>query len=351
MADQSIFASISLALILGLSTAIAQDGPPAVAPNGGPWDAGGGFTFERREKKTRRALSGIACPTNVSGERVCLAVFDEGTEARHLTIKGNGYAVDNQRVVLLEGDVELDAEAAATDGRFYHVTGSHSAKRKNCANNPASRHVIRIAVDQRTGRASREGAASTGRLWDIMKVLPDLKDHVGDNMCLGALPPGKRGVNIEGLAIKDGRLFFGFRGPAVGGTAKILSVDAKRLFDGGDAGPQLSTVTVGAGRGIRDLHPVSDGILVLAGPDDDAGNDSTDWLVARWESQDIGKASSRPRPLARLDLSKVQLRSCDDEIKPEAFAVVADTPGQPYRMVVFSDGMCDGGPLEFAIPR
>ena len=73
-----------------------------------------------------------------------------------------------------------------------------------------------------------------------MASLPELKDHVGDNMCLGTEAPeegphpGKRGVNIEGLAIKGGRLFFGFRGPAVDGTAKILAVDADALFSGAD---------------------------------------------------------------------------------------------------------------------
>jgi hypothetical protein len=50
-------------------------------------------------------------------------------------------------------------------------------------------------------------------------------------------------------------------------------------------------------------------------------------------------------------LSGVKLRSCDHELKPEALAVTADEPGQPYQAVIFSDGMCDGGPLRFSIPR
>jgi Protein of unknown function (DUF3616) len=92
-------------------------------------------------------------------------------------------------------------------------------------------------------------------------------------MCLGTEPPeegafkaGRRGVNIEGLAVKGGRFFFGFRGPAIDRTAKILAVDAKVLLDGGDANSTLSTIRVGKGRAIRDLQAVSDGILVLAGP-------------------------------------------------------------------------------------
>jgi hypothetical protein len=30
---------------------------------------------------------------------------------------------------------------------------------------------------------------------------------------------------------------------------------------------------------------------------------------------------------------------------------MADKPGEPYQALIFSDGMCDGGPLRFAIPR
>jgi hypothetical protein len=58
-----------------------------------------------------------------------------------------------------------------------------------------------------------------------------------------------------------------------------------------------------------------------------------------------------PDPLARLELSGVNLRSCDSELKPEALAVIDDKPGESHQVVIFSDGMCDGGPLGFTIPR
>lgn len=361
-------AALSLILLPALipSTAeTASNDPPIVAPTSGPWDAGDGFRFEKEEKKTRRSLSGVACPANASGRRLCLAVFDEGAEARHLTIENKSEVTDNERIVLRTGDIEhieLDAEAAATDDAYYYVTGSHSAKRKECANNPDSRHVIRFRVDPAAGRALRDparpgeatgtlaGYADTPDLWTLMTTVPDLKDHVGDKMCLGSEPPdGKRGVNIEGLAIMDGRLFFGFRGPARDGQSSILAVDAHALFEGGDANPKLFTITVGRGRGIRDLHAVKDGILVLAGPDDDSGNETVGWVVAHWNGPDVGDDA---RTLARLDLSRVERRACDDsKIKPEAIAVIGDDPGKAYELIVFSDGLCDGGPLAFTIPR
>ncbi len=53
----------------------------------GRWAAAS--SSKKKEMKTRQALSGIACPENSSGQRLCLAVFDEGGEARYLVI-GDG---------------------------------------------------------------------------------------------------------------------------------------------------------------------------------------------------------------------------------------------------------------------
>jgi Protein of unknown function (DUF3616) len=203
---------------------------------------------------------------------------------RYLTIMEKGYSIDNERVVLLPGDVELDAEAAATDGRYFYVTGSHSAKQEDCANNPNSRHVIRFPVEA-SANGKRAGFSDTGALWTVMKDVPRLKEYVGDTMCETASKTqlSKRGVNVEGLAVKDGHLFFGFRSPAEGGTAKTLSVDADRLFGGGDANPNLFTLLLGAGQAVRDLQAVSDGILVLAGPDEAETSKDAGWAVARWD--------------------------------------------------------------------
>ena len=280
-----------------------------------------GFSFP--SIKTRRALSGIACPASKSNERLCLAVFDEGAEARHLTINDEAYVPDdNEQVALRQGNIELDAEAAATDGAFYYVAGSHSAKRNDCANNPESRHVIRFRVDPKSGRALRNvrgtlvDYADTDRLWSILSTTHELQAHVGDSMCLGTEPPrdapqltGKRGINIEGLAVKNGRLFFGFRGPVDDGRAHILAVNADGLFSGKDARPTRVSVNVGKGRAIRDLLAVSDGVLVLAGPDDDEKNASVGMdrlALGRAGRHLIPKAKSRP--LANLDLSNVKLR-------------------------------------------
>src|ERR1700749_1157625 len=117
----SLLVALALSLLLDGEARAEPENPPAIAPQSGPLDSGMGFSFP--SIKTRRALSGVACPISKSHERICLAVFDEGAEARHVTINDEAYVPDNEQVILRPGDIELDAEAAATDGAFYYVAG------------------------------------------------------------------------------------------------------------------------------------------------------------------------------------------------------------------------------------
>lgn len=342
----------------------AQD-PPLLAPESGPFDVGTGFSLSN---KVRRSISGIACPADTAATPFCLVVFDEEGQARHLRM-ANGIVEPDQEPVVLLGAGELDAEGAATDGTAYFVTGSHSAKRSDCASNPDSRHVFRIEIDPTTGKVRRDADGNlaelqdTERLWSIMGSIPELKDFVGEQKCLGTEPPekapqlkGQRGLNIEGLAAKGGRLYFGMRGPAESGAAKVLEIAANELFSGSDAAvtengakPVVHTIKVGDGRGIRDLQAVKDGFLILAGPDDD-DNESVGWVVAFWDGVAKGEDVAELKSLAQLDLQGVERDDCDKEVKPEAMAVLGEDAGH-YRILILSDGMCDGGPLTFNIPR
>lgn len=357
------------------ASALAQSPQPAtlamVKPTSGPWRVGAGFEFDLGKKKalkTRQSVSGIACHLNAQQQRVCLLAFDEGVQARHATVIDQQLVPDPEVLVLRTAneDAELDAEGMATDGRYFYVTGSHSAKRSDCASNPESRHVIRFRRDPATGRALRSPAnnpagalvdyADTGRLWSIMQTQPALAAHVGERKCLGSEPPskapslaGQQGVNIEGLAVQGGRLYFGLRGPVGGDVAKVLAVNADALFTGGDPQAAVTSIALGAHRGIRDMVAVKNGLLLLAGPDDSAANKSVGWTLAWWDGKDSGHTVA-PKVLAALDLSGVKLRGCDEELKPEAITVLEETP-QTYKLLVLSDGMCDGGPLAFTVAR
>lgn len=343
----------SLALCCSLARAQPLGAVPSMAPIGKAWPAGAGFQFADAEKKTRRSVSGIACAPNAAHASVCLLAFDEGMEARFAEI-GAG------KLVPLPGGVrfavpgkELDAEAAATDGRFFYVAGSHAVKRSDCEANPSSRYVLRFARDPATGRALAAAAGGdlpagyqhTTRLLALMQANAQLRDSLREGRCLGA-----GGMDIEAMALRDGRLHFGLRGPTDGGHAYIASVDADALFGQADAALQVARVPVGAKRGLRDMAPASRGMLLLAGPDDHRDSAEAGWSIVMWNDSPAPGQPAETRTLATLDLSKVGLSKCDKETKPEALAVLAET-ATSYRVLVLSDGMCDGGPLVFDIPR
>lgn len=354
-----MLATLGIALILGGTPALAQRSSPSVKPDGKLWDSGAGFQFDlkkKKEKKMRQSLSGMACTLDAQKQRVCLMVFDEGAQARFAYVRKESLDVDPEPVLFRTIEGELDGEDAATDGRYFYVTGSHSAKRSDCASNPHSRHVIRFRLDPATGRALRSPAgaaqgalvdyADSGRLWHLMQSQPELQAHVGERQCLGA---GQQGINIEGLAVQNGRLYFGFRGPVIQGVAKVLTVDADAFFKGGDSKATVTRLALGEGRGIRDMVAVKSGVLLLAGPDDDAAHQDVGWTVSVWDGQS-SPTVVQPRQLATLDISGVKLRQCDAQIKPEAITVLEETP-QAYKLLVLSDGLCDGGPLAFTIAR
>jgi hypothetical protein len=319
---------------------------PVVAPSGAIWSPGESFSFAKKAAKTRQSLSGIACAANAQNKTICLAAFDEGAAVQfaELLPQGQG-SIQPSGVSLQLGRAkdELDAEGAATDGRYFYVTGSHAVKRSDCAANPASRHVLRIARDPVTGLAASTSALQdSSRLASLIASLRALRQSLDSSACLGT-----GGLDVEALAVRRGRLWFGLRGPTGPDTAFIVSVDADAFFGGADAKAHAHTVKLGPGRGLRDMVAVRDGILLLAGPDDDPRHAGVPWMLLHW---DDAAASPAPKPLATLDLSGVALRKCDKEIKPEALTVL-DESATGYRLLVLSDGLCDGGPLVFDVRR
>ena len=368
-----LWAPALLAASLVLGAGVSAQQPPRILPDSGPWDSGAGFQFDLGKKKiqkTRQSVSGMACNFDARQRRICLIAFDEGAQARYAYVGDKALLPDAEPVLLRDTAEELDAEGAATDGQYFYLTGSHSARRSDCASNTGSRHVLRFRLDPATGRALRPPAGSasgalvdyadSGRLWAIMQAQPGLAPHVGERKCLGAEPPdkapalaGQQGVNIEGLAVQAGRLYFGFRGPALQGVAQVLAVDADALFSldaAQGSRPTLTRLALGPNRGIRDMVAVKTGFLLLAGPDDSPASQGAGWVVAWWNGQPAEGRVVQPKVLATLDLGGVNLRSCDKELKPEAMTVLEETP-VAYRLLVLSDGMCDGGPLAFTLPR
>ena len=349
-----------LASFLTLSTldARADADPLKVAPEGPVWSAAAGFQFDEKADKKRESLSGIACPPLSTVPHLCVAAFDEGTEARYVEIDGNRLVPQPEKIVLLTGGKELDAEGAARDGDMVYITGSHSPKRRDCTINPDSRHVIRFKVDPSMGRATLDVSGKPGgleddrgNLWRLLKADSELGRFAADGKCLGK---PDHAVNIEGVAAKSGTLYFGLREPAKDKHTYVVSVRADQLF-AGTGKLEVTKLKVGGDRGIRDLLSIPDGFLLLIGPDDDNSEDAG-WSVALWDGSHSHEAIT-PKILADLKLKDVAPQPCKPldqgekaEIKPEAFTVLDNGPNF-RRLLILSDGMCNGGGMSFKIPK
>jgi hypothetical protein len=89
-----------------------------------------------------------------------------------------------------------------------------------------------------------------------------------------AIPGKDNGFDIEGLAVADGRVFLGLRGPVLRGWAVILELEPaadaadKLELNPLDAKhrPYLKHFLQLGGLGIRDLCRHGDDLLILAGP-------------------------------------------------------------------------------------
>lgn len=322
---------------------------PVIRPASGPLPVTVKFAFD---EKTRRAASGIACTKGAGTDRRCLVVFDEGTKAQFATLSASGLRAANVTLDLVTSGEELDAEAAANDGVYTYVVGSHSVKRKSCKPNPASRHVIRFKTTwtqdaSGSPRAEVKELEVTDRLWGLLKARPELAHFVGG--CLGdqqSTTAQAPGINIEGMAARGGRLYFGFRSPSINGSVPVYSVTADSLFGDGVPSPNIVKLEVGADLGIRDMATGATAILLLVGPDDREPATSSKWYVSEWRDQ----STAAIRRLAELDLSGLKFSACFKELKPEALTILEEAPDK-YKVVVLSDGVCDGGPLLFDLPR
>ncbi len=204
-------------------------------------------------------LSGIAA----WDEAHCLVCTDEKFSIQPGTMNRGGRTLSAGAAFALvpgaSGDTEVDAEgvAAAKDEGCYYVTGSHGVGKKKADFQQSRCFVVRIPVDPATGRVMPAGISTAS-------LLP----WVEQDAVLGKFarqPLQLNGFNIEGLAYRKGKLYFGVRGPNLDGDAFIIEVEAKSLFAGKIA-TILHRLKVGTGVGIRELAALSDGsFLVLAG--------------------------------------------------------------------------------------
>lgn len=174
------------------------------------------------------------------------------------------------------GEIDLEGMTLATlpvdgvDTPVVVLMGSHANKKVEEAKDIGdverrpNRHVIFAIQVPGPGdtQTTLVGKPYTG-LADLLQRPPP-----GASVALpklDALAPNNGGLDVEGLAFAEGRLWFGLRSPVHGNTAYIASAMATVLR--GEPPPTLSTldgVNLGGG-GVRSLEHTASGFLIVAG--------------------------------------------------------------------------------------
>lgn len=209
---------------------------------------------------------------------------------------------------------EADLEGLAYENGYLWLVCSHSLKRKKpeSGDKPekARKHLAKVTGDGNRYLLARIPIEENGGTYVLTKkakgkgkkrIAAQLHGDDKGNELMEALAkdkhlepflaiPGKdNGFDIEGLAIADGHLFIGLRGPVLRGWTVILEVvpeedkkdpaTLKLKPIGPDGRPYRKHFLQLGGLGIRDLCVLGDDLLILAGPTMDLDGPVT---VFRW---------------------------------------------------------------------
>jgi hypothetical protein len=320
---------------------VAGGGLPAVAKDPDAWVVKGRLFGKYGEKSTD--ISGMACSTAEGFPRSCL-VIDDNLQSAQFVVVRRGKLVAGDLVRLISNSykgkpLELDGEGVAYADGYYYVMGSHGYPRdkehkldpirdsdKIKARIAASSQIVRV-----TAHAGAPEIMATGKLRAIIAANPVLSPFLDRRL-------ETNGLTIEGIAVKDGRLFAGFRAPSLdNGRAAILSVRLGALFGEGAPDAKLYQLPLGDGRGVRDLTAYGDGFIVLAGPATGDGAYAIYW----WDG-----VSDNTRLLR--DLADVVGQ--DGKRKAEALLPL-DESSTRLRVLILFDGEKQGAPVEIKMPR
>jgi hypothetical protein len=277
-----------------------------------------------------RDISGIAMASATQGmiaadEGVHVQFFELDREKLKMRVTGT--------LALLNSKTEIDIEAIAYEAGQYFAIGSHGLGRVKGEYQPSRLTVFRI--DLRSGRFR----VQRGHVGEALQKNPVLSRYF-------LLPLQRNGLNVEGLAVRDGQLFIGFRGPHVDGKALVLQANADGVFDGAPLQTRLFHVDLGEGYGIRDIMAHGQDFLLIAGnagvepnerfPTSEYYEKSRPYWIVRWNA-----ATGQTTRLAKLD---------EPPGKAEALMLLEETPNA-LKVVVLFDGPKEGKPTCYRVPK
>jgi Protein of unknown function (DUF3616) len=329
--------SLLLLLLLGPACTDADQPTPAAPGDMTKWthiDFVEHYSF-RGTVLEDKDLSGIAFISPTAGligadESGAVQVVKLSRGGRTLTVLGG--------VSLLGSGEEIDIEGIAAEGDCYYVVGSHGVAKKTGEHQARRYTICRLKVDPATGMPVGGGKPEVASLAGVLEADAILGPYFGK-------PLQEKGVNIEGLAIRAGRLFVGLRNPNLDGHAFVLEVGADDVFANVPHPPYaLHKLMLGAGLGIREIVVAKNGFLMIAG---NAGSERSEvypvakdyekkrgyWLFA-WDGKGsaVHKIGSIPNPPG----------------KAEAMTILDETADQATVLILF-DGPKQGRPSVYRL--
>lgn len=291
----------------------------------GPWKVEGKFAKGKD----------ISAAAYISDTHAVIASDETRTLQSILVHPGPQVLLPRSQITLLPGDgTELDIEGLAFSPteKAYFATGSHALARKKKVVEATRSYVFKVPVsvagDPYPERIERTSLRSALQADPVLGPYVD-KDAAGN------------GVDIEGLAEVDGRLFFALRAPSLNGKSFILEVTVQQLFLKGGPTPKLirHEMPYGEGIGARDIVALQEGgFLILTGPSGSDDEPAASAPGAFWFWPGPG---SKPEKIG--ELSGVPP-------KAEAILLYAQTVKE-LKGILFFDGEKDGGPVGFRLQR
>ncbi|TAT71058.1 DUF3616 domain-containing protein [Rhizobium ruizarguesonis] len=296
------------------------------------------------DDKEAENISGAACAFVSDKGASCLLIGDEKRYARFFTLKGDTLVPGKQLFLLpkeyTDGQetkeyTETDAEGIAFSHGTYFLTGSHGLNKSGDLQ-PSRYFIYRVSVDQDTGLTADFGSKEkpsvqvkrSANLQAIIHNDPELSKHEVDI-------PDLDGINVEGLAVSGDTLYFGFRGPLLSGEAVVASLSLSDAFDNPTAELKTHSVELGNGQGVRDIAAAGDGFLILWGPEKDTAGPAG---ICFWKPGSDAKACREITKAGPADS------------KPEALTVL-ETTADHYKVLIMSDGVNNGAPAVYEVPR
>jgi hypothetical protein len=330
--------AFALGFFAVLFVATPASAQPEIIPSDQTWTVQPAFG---QAGEGRDNVSGATCIGAVTTRPVCLVVNDSARFAQFFTIAGQ--TIRSGPLVGISGTAppsrligSPNMEGAAHDDRFFYVVTSKDR--------PSI--LPQVDTDFLVVRFEADTSSAPPVLPATISGL-EVSDRFRTALTAGIPVPGlanqkidRTNSDIQGIAITPGAsvrgpgvVNLGFRKPVIGGKAFIVSEDASTVFaTTGAFTPSVTPVALGTDVGISDLARVNDGILILA-------------------ASNVGQ----PRPSIFLRQNDGQLKHLAVIAAPvdrnaEALLVLQDDP-EFYLVLVMFDGVANGGPLQYLVPR